>query len=506
MTHILRKIFTKHLSLLALLVGALCIRLIAIDQSLWLDEAVVAQTVRTHSSTQLVTQFAPTDFHPPLYYLLMKAWTSVFGYSELALRMPSVLASLVTGVVIYCIVIAGSRIKPASLVGRSGMTDVGQTPRVALLSSAFFLFNPLIVYYSQEARMYMMVTLLASILLFVLREELFEENQNSKFIIQNDKEKIKKNLLITMLVAALLGTHYGSVFFLVAIGIVLVIRRCWQSIAVLAIASIISLVTLAPIVAKQLAHSQLMLDSVTNWSMVLGRAEFKNLALIPIKFVTGRYDLNTYFDYFVVFGWVVFLYGTTVVGVLKSKIKYERSKLQIKDQNIPRFSILNSEFIILTSLIIVPILLAYGVSFVAPMMQYFRYLYAIVPLSILLAASAQNRYLKSFLFVGFVAWSLVYVLNPTSHREDWKSLARSLPRLATVYMVPSAADPITYYRPDVTVKDIRTITFSKMDELIVIPYVADIHGVDLRTLQSRARVKKVDKTSFRNLSIETWHK
>ena len=108
---------------------AFLIRLIALNQSLWLDEAVTANVVKNFDFAQIISKFSPTDFHPPLYYLFMKLWTNFFGYSEIALRMPSVLFSLLTGYVIY-------------LIG-------------GIWSAAFFLFNPLIVYYSQEARMYM---------------------------------------------------------------------------------------------------------------------------------------------------------------------------------------------------------------------------------------------------------------------------------------------------------------------------------------------------------------
>src|SRR3989338_10378273 len=120
--------------IILIFLAAFLIRLIALNQSLWLDEAVTANVVRNFRFSQIVNGFSPTDFHPPLYYLFMKLWTNFFGYSEIALRMPSVLFSLLTGYVIY-------------LIG-------------GIWAAVFFLFNPLIVYYSQEARMYMMATFL----------------------------------------------------------------------------------------------------------------------------------------------------------------------------------------------------------------------------------------------------------------------------------------------------------------------------------------------------------
>jgi len=138
--------------IILIFIFAFLIRLIALNQSLWLDEAVTSNVVKNFNFLQIINKFSPTDFHPPLYYLFMKLWTNFFGYSEIVLRMPSVLFSLATGYVVY-------------LIGGAW-------------AAVFFLFNPLIVYYSQEARMYMMVTLLITLALY--------------FFISNIKNKISK--------------------------------------------------------------------------------------------------------------------------------------------------------------------------------------------------------------------------------------------------------------------------------------------------------------------------
>src|SRR3990167_11502993 len=118
--------------LLIILFLAFLVRLIAIDQSLWLDEAVTANVVSKFSYLEIINKFSPTDFHPPLYYLVEKFWTNIFGYSEIALRFPSIIFSLITGWMIYLI---GKRLEGWK-VGR--------------WAAALFLFNPLIIYYSQE--------------------------------------------------------------------------------------------------------------------------------------------------------------------------------------------------------------------------------------------------------------------------------------------------------------------------------------------------------------------
>ena len=144
---------------------AFLVRLIALNQSLWLDEAVTAKVVMNYGFTEIVSKFSPTDFHPPLYYLFMKLWTNMFGYSEIALRMPSVLFSLMTGYVVY-------------LIG-------------GIWAASFFLFNPLIVYYSQEARMYMMTT-------FFLTAGLYYFFESQKLEVKSQKYNLKFKSLLLM--------------------------------------------------------------------------------------------------------------------------------------------------------------------------------------------------------------------------------------------------------------------------------------------------------------------
>jgi len=461
-------------SLFLLFVTAFIFRLISLNQSLWLDEVVVAQTVRRYLFVEIITRFSPTDFHPPLYYLFMDQWTNVFGYGEVALRFPSVIFSLLAGLIVYRLAreLAGSH-------------------AAGWWAAAFLLFNPLIIYYSQEARMYMMVVFLASALLYLLRRELFSHDKktHSTWI----------GVGIAICASLLLGTFYGSIFYIAAIFFVLVWRRQTYAAVVLGASSLSTLLLLAPLLSAQIQHSTQMLISVSNWSLVLGRAEFKNMALIPIKFATGRYDLDAPTDYILALGWTAVVYGSVVVVAIKAIINNKKSKTHTTKE----MSTSDSPLFILCALIIVPILLAYIVSFAKPMMQYFRYLYVVAPLSILFVLLIRWSWMRCVLLFGFAAWSLIYLLNPAHHREDWKSLAASLPPYATVTMIPSAADPIHYYRPDVQIVDIG-IAPSAAEEIIVIPYVTNIHGVDYVLLLKSAGYKKREETSFRDLTYEAW--
>lgn len=78
-----------------LLVISFFVRLIGINQSLWLDEAITANVVKLLIK-QIVTNFSVNDFHPPLYYWFLNVWVRIFGDSVILMRLSSVLFSIIT--------------------------------------------------------------------------------------------------------------------------------------------------------------------------------------------------------------------------------------------------------------------------------------------------------------------------------------------------------------------------------------------------------------------------
>jgi hypothetical protein len=93
-----------------------------------------------------IAQAAAADIHPPGYYWLLKLWSSVFGSSAWAMRS----FSAVAGVLLVLVV---ERI--ARLIVPPGKTFFWLPLLAALLAAV----NPLLIYYSQEARMYMLLAL-----------------------------------------------------------------------------------------------------------------------------------------------------------------------------------------------------------------------------------------------------------------------------------------------------------------------------------------------------------
>ena len=140
----------KHyLWLLIAIVVAFALRVYRLDaQSLWNDEGT--SVALAPLSLQAIASAALQDIHPPLYYFLLHFWTPLAGQTEFAVRFLSVIAGLLVVAVTYRI----SR----------RLFDT----RTAILAAFLSAFSPFQVYYSQETRMYIWVTLFAAVSVYAM--------------------------------------------------------------------------------------------------------------------------------------------------------------------------------------------------------------------------------------------------------------------------------------------------------------------------------------------------
>lgn len=132
---------------LILLIG-LIVRIILLDQSLWLDEAINIVNAKNLGFLDFVTKYPIGDFHPPLYFAILWIWGHLFGFSENIARLPSVLLGVGTIGLTY-------------LIGKDLFSERSSPTgkKVGLLGALLLALAPLHVYYSQEARMYSLATL-----------------------------------------------------------------------------------------------------------------------------------------------------------------------------------------------------------------------------------------------------------------------------------------------------------------------------------------------------------
>lgn len=134
----------RHLVLLAILLLATALRFYRLDaQSLWYDEGNSARMAERGVAD--ILRAAAADVHPPGYYLILSGWRSALGDSEFALRSLSALLGILTVALVY-------------RLGRQYFS------RWAGVSAALLAaINPFLVYYSQEARMYVAAATLGAL-------------------------------------------------------------------------------------------------------------------------------------------------------------------------------------------------------------------------------------------------------------------------------------------------------------------------------------------------------
>jgi mannosyltransferase len=130
--------------LIALTALAAAVRLSTVGvQSYWLDEAVTVSLL--HNSLGGMLQAIPgSESTPPLYYVLAWLWSKLFGTGEAGLRSLSAVIGTATIPFAYD---AGARLI---------------TRRAGLVLAALAAVNPLLVWFSQEARAYALLVLLTT--------------------------------------------------------------------------------------------------------------------------------------------------------------------------------------------------------------------------------------------------------------------------------------------------------------------------------------------------------
>lgn len=136
------------------------------DQSLWLDEGSTWQTIQQSWSTLLADLFSPVSAYP-LYHLFLKLWVALFGDSEWALRLPSALVGAGAVVALY---FAALELQAARRQGGSE-SPASTRPLFAFLSfplvaSLLLLTSPFAIWYAQEAKVYSLLLLFATLLIW----------------------------------------------------------------------------------------------------------------------------------------------------------------------------------------------------------------------------------------------------------------------------------------------------------------------------------------------------
>jgi 4-amino-4-deoxy-L-arabinose transferase-like glycosyltransferase len=168
-------------------------------QSLWSDEGNSA-ALAARSLAQ-IGRDAGNDIHPPLYYWLLHFWTGSFGNHEFALRS----LSAVLGVLLVWVI-----------------ADLGRrlfSPATGLAAGFIAALAPFQVYYSQEARMYILLALEAAVAMLLFWLYVTAELRTTK-----PWHRVILGALLVLVWIAGLYTHY---FYPVIIGLQALLYFAW---------------------------------------------------------------------------------------------------------------------------------------------------------------------------------------------------------------------------------------------------------------------------------------
>lgn len=202
MTPTTRSALVPTRALWNLFLAAVVLRLLLLGYwSLWLDEG--ATWAAATAATWKDTVFAESN-HPPLWWLVTRAWTSFFGTSEAALRAPAAILDLIAVGLAW--LLALRVLVPEFAPRRGGFSreaDAGEGQRIAVWFAGLVAVAAFFLEYAQEARMYPAL----------LAESLGLSLLYLRWLDRNDR----LSLVLYALVGTLgLYTHYFAVWPLVA--------------------------------------------------------------------------------------------------------------------------------------------------------------------------------------------------------------------------------------------------------------------------------------------------
>jgi mannosyltransferase len=377
--------------IILVLVLAFVMRLVAINQSFWLDEAIGVIAVKKYHFLQILTQFMKADNHPPLYYLTLDAWAAIFGYSEFAVRALTVGLGVFTVYLTYQIV---RQIKPGNRFFQ-------------LISALFLATSQFHIYYSQEARMYSMAAFFAALCIYSFIK-----------VIKNISNK-KHTILFSVSLIGLVFTDYLPVFLLPVFIIVPYLqgkkRDWWKKYLLLYLPLFVLGVLWLPSFLFQVSRGRWLLETLPTWQGLAGGATFKQVVLLWMKFVGGRISfINKR------------LYYSCIVAISLPFI-YLLWKAWLNKTN---------NLVFVWYWLVFPGVLGFIASLFFPAFIYFRFTFVIPAFYILIAHGVSSVkkswqiYLASVVIAfNLVSW-VIYISDFHQQREMWRQAVNFIESVA----------------------------------------------------------------------------
>ena len=385
-----------------ILIIGLILRLIAVNQSFWLDEAIqVLESTVPFSEVWKI----PADFHPPLFHYLGWFWLKVSTAEWWARLLP---LSLGLGSIYFLYQEAKELINK----------------KTAVIAALFLASSGFHVYYSQEFRPYILSCFLAT----------------ASFYLFFKLIKSSKSLSIVFILVNALGFYslYYFPLILAGQGIAMLLfykKRFFKWLANIGTSFLFFLPWL-PMFAKQLAIGSGWAQSFTVWKTSVSTPLFKVLPLVFVKFWLGNISISNNLLYFMT-GLMLFI--LTIFLIRHAFVK--KKKLAV----------------IILIFLLVPITIAFLSSFIVPTIAPKRLLLILPQFYFLLAlgiVSLPKKFQKPVLAIIFlinISSLSAYYLNSNFQREQWRQAVDWTEENASanslaLFEFSSPFGPWTYYQ------------------------------------------------------------
>jgi O-antigen/teichoic acid export membrane protein len=465
----------------AMLVG-LVLRLL-IPRGIWLDEATTIQQIQLPFGAML-ENLATADVHPPLHHIVLWFSSRISGVSELAVRIPSILA--------------GVALIPAVFALGGELYE----ERTARLAAGLTAVAPFAVWYSQEARMYAFF-MLFGVLAVYGQVAALKSGRRSAWVIY------------TLASAALVWTQYMGVLLVAAQQLVFLfamLQRKRKSDVVRpllvswATATAALALLLAPLIP--LAYSQYTVNEQAG----------KGFGQVPSQTGSAASDVQG----------EVSIYSTIANGVW-AVWGYHADRTMAQIAALWPLGMLGALLLLgrgrsartslLGAAVVVPALLLTGIGFLKENLFEIRYVSMIVPLMMLLAARAITTWSPHRLgaLVAASAFSLTLLLgladqqmngaNP--RRYDFRGALGEVAESADerdviVYKPDVLNNLVDYYAPEVKTRS-QAPPPRKGQRVYVVGSFLDKHDTRVQIREVRDELdrkqKLVDEMSFANVKV-----
>jgi mannosyltransferase len=387
-------------------------------QSLWYDEAFTPVHVLHGGLGATLSAVTHTENTPPLWYVLIWAWSRIFGTGAIALRFPSALAGVATVGVGWAI--------GRELTGRRS---------TAIATAAFIAVNPLFVWYSQEARAYGLFVMMSALAMWC-------------FLRARQSPTSGRLAAFAATASLVLLSHYFAVFLVAPMIVILLLRGGRRTLLACAIPALVGL-ALVPLALAQGGHGA---QWIGEWALS------SRLQAIPQYYLTG-------------YSGAPLGHGIELLIALPIVAGIGYGLWSVLDAREERGALIALS-IAACGVLLPIVLVAFGADYLAPR----NLVAAMIPVAALIALVVTARragrigaMLATLICLAGLAVAIDVNLSPRLQRGDWRGVAKALRDTPAseraITTVELGAAPLEYYLPPLQhLARGTSVTVSEIDE------------------------------------------